>query len=731
MSAEQASAAAQTAFDVIDEARVHLTRIFLAFLLGLVGTIIAMRLYVWDFLKATTEARMEPHLAEQVNIIVRTPFDVILLQIKIGIIIGVLLAVPLLLYYGRGAMLRRGLLPKMPLSRSKRYGFIVVALFLALLGVIYAYEFFFPFMFIFLAENAVMSEVRPDYDIVFWTEFLILLTISFALAAQIPLFMTVASYTEIIRYEFFRDKWKYAIVGIFLFGALFSPPDPFTQLMWGFPLVALYFFSLALAKLAANLSRAGSSHDPVVRQRVFRKGLYALLGGFIGGSLGFLAARLDPLAWIDTNIVPSLPGILQPAEPLTIDTYLPATGLSGELRFALWIGIATLALVGIIYAIQVLRRPIPPSHHAMIAGDPADLDLRPLDAEGLRAAPIEAFAAMTEDEAVAIARSAIKEGDTERAEVVLERFDEGQEYADEMVQEEEEEDEEYSSLTRSATTFVDGFTEDETTEEDIGGYWYDLVFIYESLTSRMFRIVMVFLAVTFGVFFWLYSGGMGQLQRDFAARVPGDVVDLEEEIFTVALHPVEVLLFNVKISLVIAIFVTLPLVLYYAWPALGERGLVSGDRRVFLFWGGLMIGGLLFGSWLGYSYIAPPLISGLIWHSIESGMVISYRLKSFAWLVVFTTIGIGVLFNLLMTMVIFHLTGIIRYESMRRRWRGVVVWTLILAALLTPGSILTMLIVVVPTLFTFGLGLGLLWLITLPTRVRGGGAEATPPTGSN
>ena len=730
MSAEQASAAAQTAFDVIDEARVHLTRIFLAFLIGLVGTIFAMRLYVWDFLKATTEARMEQELAEQVNIIVRTPFDVILLQIKIGLIVGILLAIPLLLYYGRGALLRRGLMPTMPLTRPKRYAFIAVSVFLALLGVIYAYEFFFPFMFIFLAENAVMSEVRPDYDIVFWTEFLILLTISFALAAQIPLFMTVASYTEIIRYEFFRDKWKYAIVGIFVFGALFSPPDPFTQLMWGFPLVALYFFSLALAKLAANLSRAGSSHDPVVRQQIKRKGLIALVGGLIGWAAGIAAARYDPLAWLDANVVPSLPALVQPTEPLTIETYLSDPGLVGEVFFGLWIGILVFVLIGVIYAIQVLRRPIPPSHHAMIAGDPADLDLRPLDTEGLRAAPVEAFAAMTEDEAVSIASKAIKAGDTERAEVVLERFDEGQAYAEAKAAEAEvaEEDEEYSAIHRSATSFVDGFTEDETTEEDIGGYWYDIVFIYQSLTSRMFRVVMVFLAVTFGVFFWLYSGGMGQLQRDFASRVPGDAIDLEEELFTVALHPVEVLLFNVKISLVFAIVVTLPLLLYYAWPALGERGLASGDRRVFLFWGGLMIGGLIVGSWLGYSYIAPPLISGLIWHSLESGMIISYRLKSFAWLVVFTTIGIGVLFNLLMTMVIFHLTGIVRYRTMRRRWRGVVLWTLILAALLTPGSILTMLIVVVPTLFTFGLGLGLLWLITLPTRVRSGGAETTPPT---
>ncbi|MFW6152764.1 MAG: twin-arginine translocase subunit TatC [Halobacteriota archaeon] len=728
MSAEGASAAAEMVFEVVDEARARLQRVFIAFLLALVGSIFAMRIYVWDFLKETTESRMQSITAEQVDIIVRTPFDVILLQIKIGLAIGIIVVVPMLIYYGRGALHRRGLLPPLPLTRGKRLGLIATSLALGLGGVIYAYVFFFPIMFVFLAENAIMSGVKPDYDIVFWTEFLVLLTASFAIAAQLPLLMTVSSYTEFVSYEYFRDKWKYAIVGIFIFGAIFSPPDPFTQLLWGFPLVALYFFSLALAKLAANLGRAEAAHDPAVQAGVRRKALLAVVAGVAGTVVGFVAARVDVLAWIDSTIVPSLPSVVRPAGPLTTETYLPAEGILGEALLALEVGVAVLLVVLLLYAVQVLRRPIPPSQYAMIAGDPEDLDLRPLDAEGIRAAPIEAFAAMDEDEAVSIASQAINDGDTAKAELVLQRFDEGQAYAEEHAEAEQDETDEegYSALQRSATSLVDGFTEGETTEEDIGGYWYDIVFIYESLTSRIFRVVMVFLGVTFGVFYWLYSGGIGQLRRDFLSRVPADVLDPNDTSLTVALHPVEVLLFNVKVSLLIAIVVTLPVLLYYAWPALRERGFVSGDRRVFLFWGGLILGGLAVGSWLGYSYIAPTIISGLVIHALDAGMVISYRLKSFAWLIVLTTIGIGLLFNLLVSMVLFHLTGIIPYQTMRKRWRGIVTWTLIIGAVATPGSILTMLIVVIPTLITFGIGLAILWLITFPSRVGRGGARRVP-----
>ena len=725
---ETAASAGETALGVIDESRANLQKVFIGFLIGLVGTVWSLRAFLWDFLKGVTESELDEVGAEQVDIIVRTPFDVILLQVKIGLIVGALIAIPMLIYFGRGALQRRGILPQIPWSRRKQYGFIGAAAVLMVLGIVYAYAVFFPFMFQFLIENALQMGIKPHFDIVMWTEFLILLTISFGLAAQIPLFMSVLSYTEVVRYETFRDKWKYAIVGIFGFGALFSPPDPFTQIMWGVPLVALYFFSLALAKLAANLSRAESAADPLVRSAVRRKAGITVLIGAVVAVVAVLIARYALLEAATAELWPYLPEAIRPAEPWAVEGFLPAAGLAGEVAFGLVIGVLAILLTLAVYAINVLRQPIPPSRYAMVAGDPADLDLRPLDTEGLRAAPVEAFAALDENEAVSIAQAAMEDNDYERAEVVLDRFDEGQEFAaiqaEEAAQADAEEGGTASAAKSAATGFVDAFTEEETTEDDIGGYWYDLVFIYQSLTSRMFHVVGVFLLVTFGVFFWLYSGGLGQMKTDFLSRMPEDIpVDPEALDFVVNLHPVEHLLFAVKISLVAAIIVVLPLILYYAWPAIGERGLASGDRRVFLLWGAMLIGATLLGSYLGYAYIAPSVISALVFYAVDAGMVVTYRLNSFAWLVVFTTVGIGILFSFLMSMVLFHFTGIINYRSMRKRWRGVVVWSLILGALFTPGSILTMLIIVIPTLVTYLVGLGLLWLLTLPSRVRPPGAS--------
>lgn len=717
---ETAASAGGTVLSVLDEAHAHLQKIFIGFLIGLVGTVWSLRAFLWDYLKDVTISELDEVAAGEFDVIVRTPFDVILLQVKIGIIVGILIVIPMLIYYGRGALRRRDVLPDLGWNRRQQYGFIATSAVLLVLGVIYAYALFFPLMFQFLIENALLMAIRPTFDIVMWTQFLILLTISFGLAAQIPLFMSVASYTEVIRYETFRDKWKYAVVGIFVFGALFSPPDPFTQIMWGVPLVALYVFSLALAKLAASYSRAESAADPAVRLGLRRKAAVTAAIGVLAAVGGLVVARYDLVAAATGELWPHLPASVRPADPWTVDAWLPAAGALGEVGFALGVGVVALLLVLTVHAVGVLRRPIPPSRYAMVAGDPADLDLRPLDAEGLRAAPVEAFAALDEDEAVSIASAALDAGDHERAEVALKRFDEGQAYAEELAAAEPAETEgggAASAAKSAATGVVDAFTEEETTEDDIGGYYYDLVFIYQSLTSKMFRIVGTFLLVTFGAFFWLFSGGLGDMQRSFTAQLPEDVpFDTTNPEFLVNLHPVEHLLFAVKISLVAGLIVVLPIVLYYAWPAIRERGFASGDRRVFLVWSWLLIAAVAIGSYVGFAFIAPAIISALIFHAVDAGMVVTYRLNSFAWLVVYTTIGVGVLIGFLMSMVLFHVTGIVPYETMRRRWRGVLVWTMILGALLTPGSVLTMLLVVIPVIVVYLVGLGLLWLLTIPER---------------
>ena len=799
-------------------AQKELQKVFIVSLVGLLGTIWALRTFLWKALKVNTKQRMPPEIAAQVDIIARTPFDVILLQFKIGAVVAILFALPMILYYAKEPLKRRGWTPEVPISRAQLVGLSVLMVLLFVGGVAYAYIVFFPFMFEFLAQNAINATLKPTWDITMWTQFLFLLTLSFGLAAQLPLVMSSLSYAELVPYETWRDKWKFAVVGIFVFGAVASPPDPLTQVMWSIPLCTLYAASLALSKVVVNLRRRGegaAEADGLLRRRMLQ------FGGFFAALLlaSVLAIRVGVVATIDSAVVPALPGILQPANPLASGGLAPEAGWVAQALIASQIALIVSLLVLLAYTLKVLRSPVVP--RAVGRGmDPADIDLDVLDEAGVRAAPPEVFAEMTEDEALSKASAAMDADDPDKAQAILDRFDEIQERqaaaeaaegagagaaageaasgssdghelaagppGDTPVTDvdamkgnaDAAGDDDGNVLQSTAAGMVDPFTEDETTEDDIGGYYYDITFVLQSLTSKVFRLVVVFMATLAGVFFWLYRGGLGDIKEQFLSRVPPEVrgdpntLPFAESVETanafasamttmpggtagattgpsspttildvfptaellanmggvgqigivVALHPVEQLIFAVKASTIVAVAVTLPLLGYYAWPAVKERGFGGdGDSSAFLLWGGAMFLGFAVGSALGYLVFAPAIVSYLVEDAIRANMVISYRVNSFMWLIAFMTVGIGILLDIPVSMVLFHYADIVSYDAMQRAWRGVVLALFVGGAFITSSSVLSMLLFALPLSLAYALGLLVLRVMTAPGRLLGGG----------
>lgn len=631
----------ETLGSMLSTAQTHLQKVFIVFVIGLIGTIYALRLWIWPMLKDVMRSQMTETLQQEVEIIATTPFEVILLQVKIGLIVGALISIPPLIYFGRNELRDRGLFPSKGTAKWKFVFVGLVALVLFVSGVAYGYFLFFPIMFNFLAANAFQAGIEPNYSIVMWTEFILFLSLSFGLAAELPLAMSALSYSGVVPYETFRDKWRYAVIGIFAFGALFSPPDPFTQIMWATPLLLLYGLSLGLSKFLVS------------------------------------ARRGDPAA-------------------------------------------------------------------SASAGAPADIDLDDLDASGVQAAPVEAFAELSEDEALQHAQTAMDEDDHEKAQLILDRFDEAEtaEADDDVPLEEADEDEvveaaadslegadadpsaddagEAENVVQNTTAgMVNAFTEDETTEEDIGGWYYDITFILESLTSKMFRIVGVFMVVLAAVFMFLYRGGLGKIREDFLRRVPSAILTPEQvanETGIIALHPVEALVFEVKVATLLAAISVIPMILYYAWPAMEERGIVVGDRDAIFGWGLAIFVGIIVGSIIGYQYIAPNIISYLVYDVLQANMIISYRLNSFFWLVFLTTAGIGILADIPISMVMFERSNLVSYQTMREKWREVAIGVFAASALLTPDTVFTMFLVAIPTMLVYGLGLAIVWVLTLGGR---------------
>ncbi|MFC4540626.1 twin-arginine translocase subunit TatC [Halosolutus amylolyticus] len=749
---------------LFSSAQTHLQKVFIVFVIGFIGSFYALRVFIWDFLETTAKAEMSQEVADATTIITRTPFEVILLQAKIGMLVGVVIAIPALLYFARDPLRRRGIQSAVPISKWYVAGLVATSLTLFVIGVTYAYAIFFPYAFDFLGAVAHDAGVTPSWGITEFTEFIALLTLSFGLAAQLPLLMSVLSYTEIVSYELFRDKWRHAIVAITVFGAAFSPPDPFTLVMWALPLVGLYVFSLGLSKVVTNMRRRGAAELDTGAGFVKRRflqfvGALAIVGV---GTAAFV--NRDGFDRLEEAVYPMLPAPYRPEGTFGLESIAAQHGLLGDAAVGAIVAAAVGFLVLIGYTLKVLQSPVYPREGDLrSADDPDDVDFETLAADDVAEVPAQVFLAMEEEEALEYSRQAMYDDDRAKAEAILDRFDslEDQRNGDGSDGSTasgsakspsgsgaaaEGGDEEESLFPSTAAGMLDPFTEEETTEEDIGGYAYDLAFIVDSLTSKTIYIVGVFMAVLAGTFLAMYQGGFGIILAQFVDRVPDEVLaevtdrdvseiaaadspaeltDLINEMgLVVALHPVEVLIFMVKVSTILAFIAVVPLIFYWGWPAARERGLVRGDQRVFLVWGGTLFAGFGLGLFLGFYWVAPAVISYLITDAVQNGMVVTYRINSFSWLVIYTTLGIGFLFNIIVTMALFHVGGIVNYRTMLDRWRPVVVGIFTVAAFASPKGILTMLLVAIPIALTYLLGLAVLYVLTLGGRLFGGGGAS-------
>ncbi|PSP68743.1 preprotein translocase subunit TatC [Halobacteriales archaeon QS_1_69_70] len=691
---------------MLSTAQTHLQKVFMLFVVGLIGSIYVLRAFVWTRLKADLNAN------EEILIVAITPFEVILLQVKIGLVVGVLLTIPPLVYYSRDALRRRGRWPD-HVARWKVAGFVLVSALLFLGGVAYAYVLFFPLMLDFLA-----------------------------LAAQLPLVMSSLAYTGIVRYETFRDKWKYAIIGIFCFGALFSPPDPFTQVMWAVPLVTLYAASLYLTKVIVTAKR---SRDAIDVPATARANWNVLAGLFVlGVAVVYVFYAADGYQYVNRGLaaadsryrfLPAGSGYGVPVAP-----FLAVVGPLYGLLFSS-VGLATIVYRG-------LDSLEPDAGYAVpggTQGDPGDVDLSRLDEAGIRAAPATAFARLDEDEAVALAGEAMEDEDPDAAQAILDRFDDvhaaegdaapsdfedgpddagadtAEPQPDGSVGGTDVSEDDSGILARRGAGMLDAFSEEDVDEDDVGGYAYDIAFVADSLTSKSFRLVGVFMAVMAVTFFALYRDGIGILQRQFTSRMSPEAASQVE---IVTLHPVEALIFMIKVSVIFGAAATLPLLLYYAWPSLKERGFARGDRRVLLVWGGTLLVGLLAGSLVGFLYVAPWVISWLAADVLDAGMVIAYRINNYGWLIFFLTVGIGILAMIPVSMLLFHRGNLVTYGSMHGRWREVTLAILGAAAFLSPRGVFTMFLLGLPIVGAYLFGLGVLWLVTLGGRRSPGPAEA-------
>jgi sec-independent protein translocase protein TatC len=175
---------------------------------------------------------------------------VFLVPVKVTLMLAFLIALPVVLWQA-WAFIAPGLYQH---ERSMIVPLMVASLALFAMGMAFAYFVVFPSVFGF------MVAVAPDgvawmTDIDKYLSFVLTTFIAFGVTFEVPVVVIVLVRMGIVPLEKLRSWRPYVIVGAFVIGAIFTPPDIMSQVLLAVPLWLLYELGMFVARFIKPITK--------------------------------------------------------------------------------------------------------------------------------------------------------------------------------------------------------------------------------------------------------------------------------------------------------------------------------------------------------------------------------------------------------------------------------------------------------------------------------------------
>ena len=173
-------------------------------------------------------------------------FEGFLTKLKISIMAGLTLSVPIILF-----MVVRFILPALH-KRERRVLFaaIFVGALLVMVGFYYGYYSILPLTVKFFTSRGFLPDnvgymLNYQRNIIYIFRFILLIMVSF----QFPILLEALMILNVVeRRTLFRAS-RFVIVLVFIAAALITPPDFISQCIIAAPLIVLYYLALLIAKI--------------------------------------------------------------------------------------------------------------------------------------------------------------------------------------------------------------------------------------------------------------------------------------------------------------------------------------------------------------------------------------------------------------------------------------------------------------------------------------------------
>jgi sec-independent protein translocase protein TatC len=173
-----------------------------------------------------------------------------LVPLKVTLMAGFLIALPYVLYQA-WAFVAPGLY-----QHEKRLAVpvIVSSMFFFAVGMAFAYFVVFPVAFGFFVGYTPPG-VQMMTDIDKYLSFVLTMFLAFGLTFETPVVVVVLVRMGVVSLDKLKAARAYVIVGAFVLGAIFTPPDVISQLLLAIPLWLLYEVGLFLARFVSTAKR--------------------------------------------------------------------------------------------------------------------------------------------------------------------------------------------------------------------------------------------------------------------------------------------------------------------------------------------------------------------------------------------------------------------------------------------------------------------------------------------
>jgi sec-independent protein translocase protein TatC len=168
---------------------------------------------------------------------------VFLVPMKVTLMVAFVIALPVVLFQA-WAFVAPGLYAH---EKKLVLPLIVASVLLFIIGMAFAYFLVFPTVFGFMASVA-PEGVAWMTDIDKYLSFVLTTFMAFGITFEVPVVVIVLVRMGIVSIAKLKEIRPYVIVGAFVIGAIFTPPDVLSQVMLAVPLWLLYELGILLAR---------------------------------------------------------------------------------------------------------------------------------------------------------------------------------------------------------------------------------------------------------------------------------------------------------------------------------------------------------------------------------------------------------------------------------------------------------------------------------------------------